>query len=183
MDEEETLLAGGNLSAVVRIGDTVRRPLRPWSAAVHGLLRHLEARGVDGRPRFLGIDDRGREILTFISGRSRRLSAGGPRCGPTTPSPARHGYCGDCHDATLYYVAPVEAAWQFVYPDPAHHEVICHNDVAPYNTVFVDGQATGVYRLRHRRTRAADLGPRLCRLHLCAAGELYPGCRRPRRPL
>ena len=61
-------LAGGNLSTVVRIGDTVRRPLRPWSAAVHGLLRHLEARRFDGAPRILGVDERVREILTFIVG-------------------------------------------------------------------------------------------------------------------
>jgi hypothetical protein len=41
VDGEETPLVGGNLSAVLRVGDTVGRPLRPWSAAVHGLLLRL----------------------------------------------------------------------------------------------------------------------------------------------
>jgi hypothetical protein len=68
VEQEETPLAGGNLSVVVRVGDTVRRSLHPWSEAVQGLLRHLEAQGFDGAPRFLGIDDQGREILTFIAG-------------------------------------------------------------------------------------------------------------------
>jgi hypothetical protein len=107
--------------------------------AVHGLLRHLEARGFDGAPRFLGVDDRGREILTFIDGEvgayplpaymwSDEVLAGAARL------------LRSLHDATLDYVAPEGAVWQFAYPDLTHHEVICHNDVAPYNTVFVDGR-------------------------------------------
>src|SRR5215211_2112417 len=44
------------------------------------------------------------------------------------------------HDATLGYSAPEGDEWQLAYPDPTRHEVICHNDAAPYNTVFVDGR-------------------------------------------
>ena len=58
----ETVLAGGDLNLVVRVGDSVRRPLGSWSSAVHALLRHFELVGFDGAPRFLGIDDQGREI-------------------------------------------------------------------------------------------------------------------------
>ena len=32
------------------------------------MLKHLEAVGFDGAPRFLGVDDRGREILSYIPG-------------------------------------------------------------------------------------------------------------------
>ncbi len=51
-------LAGGlaNRGAVVRVGDTVRRPLRPGSSAVWALLDHLEGVGFGEAPRFLGID-------------------------------------------------------------------------------------------------------------------------------
>jgi len=41
---------------VVRIGDTVRRPVGPHSPLVHALLAHLESVGFEGAPRFLGID-------------------------------------------------------------------------------------------------------------------------------
>lgn len=67
MDEE--LLEGGNThEAIVRIGDTVKRPTGAWTPGVHALLRHLEAVGFDGAPRVLGIDDLGREVLTFVDG-------------------------------------------------------------------------------------------------------------------
>lgn len=39
------------------------------------------------------------------------------------------------HDATAGFVAPADAGWQGPIPDGAP-EVICHNDVAPYNVVF-----------------------------------------------
>src|SRR5512147_2728885 len=65
----EQPLAGGNTnSGVVRVGATVRRDQTAASPAVHQLLRHLEAKGFDGSPRFLGIDAEGREILSFIAG-------------------------------------------------------------------------------------------------------------------
>lgn len=61
-------LTGGHTPGVVRVGDTVRRPLQHGSARIHRLLTYLERCGFDGAPRFLGIDARGREILSFIEG-------------------------------------------------------------------------------------------------------------------
>ena len=62
-DEEIPLLRG-----IVRVGDTVRRPLKPGADYVHALLGHFERSGFDGAPRFRGIDSQGREILSFIEG-------------------------------------------------------------------------------------------------------------------
>jgi hypothetical protein len=67
-NEEVPLLGGMSTPGVVRVGDTVRRPLNANSDYVHGLLLHLEERGFDGAPRYLGVDEKGREILTFIDG-------------------------------------------------------------------------------------------------------------------
>jgi hypothetical protein len=66
--EPEVPLTGGHRPGVVRVGDTVRRPLQPGSERIHRLLTHFERCGFDGVPRFLGIDDRRREILSFIDG-------------------------------------------------------------------------------------------------------------------
>src|SRR5258706_7500705 len=66
--EQETLLYGGNVTGAARVGQTVRRVTGCWSTTVHDLLRHLEASGFTGAPRFVGIDEQGREILTFIKG-------------------------------------------------------------------------------------------------------------------
>jgi hypothetical protein len=68
MVEPEIPLDGGSHSRVVRVGQTVRRVSRPWSPAVHDLLRHLDREGFAGAPRALGFDDQGREVLTYIEG-------------------------------------------------------------------------------------------------------------------
>jgi hypothetical protein len=66
----EVPLDGGfaNRGLVVRVGDTVRRPQRTTSAAAHALLQHLQDVSFDGAPRFLGVDSRGREVLSYIPG-------------------------------------------------------------------------------------------------------------------
>ena len=67
----EIPLEGGNTTAgVVRVGDTVRRPVRASSERSQAVLRHLEDVGFPHAPRFLGIDEQGREILTFVPGRT-----------------------------------------------------------------------------------------------------------------
>ena len=83
-------------------------------------------------PEPLGIDDRGREILTFLPGRAGAY----PMPGPLFRGDARGGgaLLRAYHDATAGFVVPPGGVWQF----PAHEpvEVICHNDFAPYNLVF-----------------------------------------------
>src|SRR3954451_15774768 len=66
---EEPLAGGmGSGGAVVRVGDTVRRPVRAHTAAVGAFLEHLERVGFPGAPRVLGIDEEGREILSYVDG-------------------------------------------------------------------------------------------------------------------
>src|SRR5215208_4908609 len=70
MPAAEVELVGGtaNRGLVVRVGDTVRRPLRASSTATHALLQHLESVGFKGAPAFLGVDSQGREVLSYLSG-------------------------------------------------------------------------------------------------------------------
>jgi hypothetical protein len=65
---EEQPLPGGNTGGAVRIGDTVRRVPGRWTPSVHALLRHPEAVGFDRAPRALGLDDHGREVLSYLDG-------------------------------------------------------------------------------------------------------------------
>jgi hypothetical protein len=65
----EVPLAGGiSTPGIVRVGNTVRRPLKDDFEVVHALLRHFEAQGFEGAPRFLGVDEQNRAILTYIEG-------------------------------------------------------------------------------------------------------------------
>jgi len=68
MEQELALTGGRTTTGVVRIGNTVHRPIGARAAFVHALLRHLRARAFDGAPRFLGVDSVGREVLSFLPG-------------------------------------------------------------------------------------------------------------------
>lgn len=121
---KEIALNGGiSTPGVVRVGDTVRRPLNEGSARVHDVLRHLEVRGFDRAPRFLGIDEKGRAMLTYISGTVPRQVGGFQREQWLAAARLLRLF----HDATLDCDVRGE------------YEIICHGDPGPGNYVFRDG--------------------------------------------
>lgn len=128
----EHRLPGGQVSQVVRVGDTVRRPSRPGfygdAQFVRDLLVFLEGAGWAGAPRFLGIDDQGRQVLTFVGGHVAWDWAGGqPEAVGSDASLARAGaLVRELHELT----AGTALA--------AGHEVVCHNDLWPGNIVYRD---------------------------------------------
>lgn len=132
--EIEQPLAGGNVNAgVVRIGDTVRRPAGPHTPAVHALLDHLHEVGFRYAPRPSGIDEQGREVLTYLPGvsvhphRTELLDA--------DRSLIEIGrLIREFHDASAGFVPPVDAQWQVLIPDVGA-DLIVHHDLAPWNIV------------------------------------------------
>jgi hypothetical protein len=141
MIEHEIPLSGGNVNAgVVRVGNTVRRHPGHASEAVHRLLRHLEHQHFEGSPRLLGMDEQGREMLSFIDGEAGQWPAiWSSEDALTTSAHLLRSY----HDATVDLVDS-DAAWVYAYPDRAKQEVICHNDFGAYNIVFKDMRAVGI---------------------------------------
>ena len=119
-----------------RVGDTVRRTTGPWTPAVHALLHHLERSGFEHAPRVLGIDDAGREILSYIEG-FVPYAPDIPRGIWTDDALARAaGLVRRYHDAVASFEPPVDAAWRVLPGAPIGGEIICHNDLAPWNTVY-----------------------------------------------
>jgi hypothetical protein len=139
---DEQQLEGGNITAVVRVGNTVRRAAGPWTPAVHALLRHLEARGFDAAPRALGYDQAGREILSYLPGQTAPASLAGIESDDVLTAVAR--LTRHYHDAVTDFVVPSDAAWQFTIGAPRAGDVICHNDIAPWNIVFDGTQPLGL---------------------------------------
>ena len=86
---EEQRLDGGNTGGAIRVGDTVRRAAGPWTPTVHALLAHLADQGFAGSPVPLGLDNQGREILSFLDGetigRANSPMSSGTGSGPTWP--------------------------------------------------------------------------------------------------
>jgi Phosphotransferase enzyme family len=137
-------LEGGtsNRGLVVRIGNTVRRPQMGQSRGAHALLRHLEEVGFDGAPRYLGEDEHGREVLSYVEGEAA-----------TAPPPA-----WALTDAALVSVAdllhryheavgsfdPSPYDWPTTVPAPYRGEIVSHNDPNLDNVVFRDGRAVAL---------------------------------------
>jgi hypothetical protein len=136
MDEER--LVGGNTHAeVMRVGNTVRRPIGSWTPGVHALLQCLESVGYDGAPRALGLDEEGREILSFVPGAvvwPDRFSLVQTDVALAEVAGAIRRY----HDAVAEF--PYERfTWSDRGADPrGPSEVLCHNDLAPWNLVRSD---------------------------------------------
>ena len=137
----EVPLMGGtaNRGQVVRVGNTVRRPLHPGSDGVHALLRHLEDAGFDGAPRLFGVDAQQREVLSYVNG-----------VAPIQPYP-EWALTDEAlvsvalllrryHDAVVTF-DPSEYEWPLRIPPGYGPPLVSHNDPNLDNVVFRDGQA------------------------------------------
>lgn len=159
----EIPLEGGFVTRVVRVGDTVRRVPAERSGFVHELLEHLRERSWPGAPRFLGLDEQGREVLSFLPGHVawRPEDAIAVRTLDALRGVAR--LVRELHDLTAG--TPLAGA----------SEVVCHNDLAPKNTVYRDsgagplpvafidwdlaGPGERIHDLAHVCWQYLDLGP------------------------
>lgn len=151
--ENEEILTGGNVSNVYRSGDTVRRELKADSAKIHKLLKHLENKGFGYAPKFLGIDEKGREILSYIEGEAGH-------------DPLKEYMWSDdvlkeiakmlrlYHDAVSDF--PLLDDWKSIDNTPEKVEVLCHNDFARYNIIFNHKKPIGIIDFD-----VAGPGPRL----------------------
>ncbi|HUN38059.1 MAG TPA: phosphotransferase [Trebonia sp.] len=166
-DQAEVPLAGGDVTeGVVRVGDTVRRPVGPHSPLVHALLAHLESVGFAGAPRFLGIDTSGREVLSYIDGEV----AGRPRP-PWIADESRLASVGRLvrayDDAVASFTPPpgllppaTPAEPPGIPPAPGYPpELIGHVDITPENVIFRDGRACALidFDLAKPATRADEV--------------------------
>ncbi len=131
----EHVLRGGNVSTVVRVGDTVRRQAGPWSSAVDAVLLHLERAGFDGAPRALGYDQLGRQVLSYVEG----TVDASPSDLATSRLAAVGRLVRDFHDAMETFVPPAGTAWQVAIP-PDSRDLVCHHDIAPWNLVRAPGR-------------------------------------------
>lgn len=127
--EGEVPLSGGRITPdVVRVGNTVRRPVTAASEFVTELLGHLERQGFTGAPRHLGLDDRGRDIFSYLPGR-------------VTPR-----FQTWSHDQVLAAGVLLRSLHEATRGShlAEGHPVVCHNDPGPNNVVFRDDRPTAL---------------------------------------
>ncbi|MGC1212848.1 MAG: aminoglycoside phosphotransferase family protein [Micromonospora sp.] len=120
----EVPLTGGHIAReVVRVDGAVHRSSSGDNAFSVLVLCHLEAVGYPYAPRYLGVDDQGRDVLTFIPGETTDH--------PSQRAAGAYAQGGKMlralHDATSGH-ALAEG-----------RECVIHGDPGPFNTIFQDG--------------------------------------------
>lgn len=130
----EVPLEGGNASGgtAVRIDATVRKP---WLRSTNSVARYMSwvrAGGIDV-PQCNGRDSHGRQVLEFVPG-ALAMDAGPlphdalQRVGAMV----RH-----IHQVSSSY-ADNGATWDVLIPPPGAADLVCHNDLAPWNLIIGD---------------------------------------------
>jgi hypothetical protein len=128
--QEEIQLGGGAMTdGVVRVGDTVRRPPRYATQLMRDVLVHLERAGFDAAPRWLGFDEQGRDVLSWIDGET------------LTERGQMHPYIGDPPGRITFTDEQIAAVMRLLhrYHDTFGDDVICHGDFGPWNIVWRNG--------------------------------------------
>jgi ADP-ribose pyrophosphatase YjhB (NUDIX family) len=144
MDASEVPLVGGNVSSVVRVGDTVHRSIGRWTESVQGLLRYLEEQEIEGVPRVLGFDEKGREVLTYLDGTVPNEEPWPAYVWSERTLVDVGHWLRRYHRAVEGYRPDDSARWWYRDGAPREGEIVCHNDLAPYNTVFVEERVAGI---------------------------------------
>lgn len=137
---------------VVRAGSSARRPVGPWSPALHALLPRLSRQGFPAAPEVLGIDELGREVLSWVEGGSGWMDDGTEhgRPHPWVAGPhalaevgrllrALHDTAADRWDIEWSSPRPVGFP-----PSGSGPAVLGHNDVAPWNLVIDAGRVSAL---------------------------------------
>jgi hypothetical protein len=114
------------------------------------VLVHLERAGFDAAPRWLGVDERGRDVLSWIDGET------------FVERGQMHPYIGDPPTRVTFTDAQLTAVMRLLrrYHDTFGREVICHGDFGPWNIVWREGMPCAVidFDNAHRGDAADDVG-------------------------
>lgn len=138
-DHEGQLLTGGNMNTPILKDHYVYKEMTEATPAVHQLLKHLRAKGIDWVPSSYVDREQGKHVLSYIEGIV-------PHDMPqwiwqTSILEEVAIKMREWHDATLDFD---HKGLTWFNNNGQDHEVICHNDFAPYNCVFRDERLVGV---------------------------------------
>jgi phage protein U len=138
-DGGETRLPGGNVGGAVLVDGTVRRSAGRWTPSIQRVLGVLADAGIDEVPRPLGVDGLGREVSSFIPGDTVGDEDRWPSWGTADPTVQQVGrLLRRIHDATRGFAGGEVLPWRLADAGVGPSQVVCHNDVAPYNLVWDD---------------------------------------------
>jgi len=132
-------LPGGS-GGVWKVGRTVRRPTGVWTPAVHEYLAWLDGEGLGGIPSVSGIDEDGREIVSYIEGRGVPIDDEIVLDNVLIEAVA---WLREFHDIAEDYVPDGPRVWRQTGSEPVEipeGQIICHNDPGAYNWIIQSGR-------------------------------------------
>ena len=130
MDDERELSGGNASGAVALVDGTVRKLWTGATAHVHEYMHAVRVSGVDV-PETMGRDELGRQIIEYVPG-VLALDAG-----PLTRTQLHRvgAMVRAIHDASAAFTPTADAVWETAIPAPGA-ELVCHNDLAPWNLII-----------------------------------------------
>ena len=130
MNDDEIPLRGGRVTqGVVRKGAYVYRPCCENADFTHRVLQWLEQKDPLIAPHFLGLDNDGREITTFLEGKS----------------PDNLGEFSAVQLQTAGIVIRRLHDLLADFPNCKKGQTVCHNDLSPCNFMFKDDMPYAVF--------------------------------------
>ncbi|MGK5553455.1 phosphotransferase enzyme family protein [Actinomadura kijaniata] len=157
-------MGDGVTPGITRVADTVRRPVRPFTATIHAYLSHLHRAGFSAAPEPLGIDEQGREVLSFVPGEVPREPLPPEATGEDVLA-ALARLVRRLHDAAQGWRPPHDAVWatlpgtEDIPLVDTEAELVGHRDYCPGNVVFRDGLPAALidFDLARPTTRVHDI--------------------------
>jgi len=140
---EEEILSFGTVSSAVKIGDAVHRQTGPWTPTIHALLNFLNEKGFSYAPHVLGMDEQGREILTFLPG----IAASRPwptNLFETSSLVQAAKMLRQYHDIVEDFQLPDGTEWRGGKIQRLPGQTIRHGDIGPWNTLWQGNSLTGL---------------------------------------
>jgi hypothetical protein len=126
----------GQVGGATRVGRTVRRPTGPWTPAVHELLAYLGEQALRGVPQVHGLDDDGREVLTYVEGRGVPVDNEVVLENVLTEAVA---WLRDFHDIVEGFRPEGARQWRGGVAELEADQIICHHDPGAYNWIIQSG--------------------------------------------
>ena len=155
---ENEILHGGRERKIAKAADKVIRPAGPATPHIHAALSFMHENGFTFVPKPYGITEDGREILSFVEGTVYNDSFPDEiRTDEVLMEAA--SLLRRYHDVIQRYMSKLTGNETWTLPARAPAEVLCHGDIAPYNTTVIDGHIHGIidFDLLHPGPRLWDL--------------------------
>ena len=161
METERKDLTSGGMNKVELIGDTVHKTAK-GHPMVRSYLLYLEKSGMPHVPRFLGVDEQGRDMFSYLPGDTMGWEIDHTHpcftSEETIVDVAR--FMRKLHDISVGFLP--EAAkngWENPFFPGEKHETICHGDAGVWNFVFRNGRFAGAFDfdIAYPGTRIWDL--------------------------